>query len=133
VLITGPSKHLSWEELRCKDGSAYPTEWRYNRAIILAELFELIRMFCNNKPIIIHSAYRTPEYNRLVGGVSKSQHLYGRALDLGVPKDMTLNQFHKIIFNIPMNTALRGIGKYNTFVHIDIRPTEHRAIWDYSQ
>ena len=133
MLVTGPSAHLSWKELACKDGSAYPFEWKMNRVIILAEIFEFIRGLCGGKPIKIHSAYRTPDYNRLVGGVVNSQHVMGRALDLGVPSGMTINHFHQIISAIPMNTALRGIGKYKTFVHVDVRPTEKRVIWDFSK
>jgi len=128
----GPSRHIRWNEFGCKDGTAYPFEWRANRAIILAELFELIRTDCGNKPIKIHSAYRTPTYNYMVDGVTNSQHLYGRALDLGLPRGINIHQFHQIIVNLPLSTDLKGIGKYKTFVHIDIRPTVERAYWDYS-
>ncbi|MDE6305738.1 MAG: DUF882 domain-containing protein [Muribaculaceae bacterium] len=33
-------------------------------------------------PVIVSSGYRSPEVNRLVGGVARSYHLTGRAADL---------------------------------------------------
>lgn len=133
-MITGPSKHLTWKELACKDGTQYPSEWYSNRAIILAEVFELIRFKCGQRPINILSAYRTAEYNRKVGGVPASQHKYGRALDLRPPSGMNIKTFHTIIMDIANThlTALKGIGKYDTFIHVDVRPTDNLAKWDYS-
>ena len=53
-IINGPSKHITWEELACKDGTAYPEEFRTNdRVYILAEIFEDIRSLCGSKPIQI--------------------------------------------------------------------------------
>lgn len=34
-------------------------------------------------PLIVHSAYRTPNYNRQVGGAEHSMHLQGAARDVG--------------------------------------------------
>ncbi len=130
----GPSPNLTWKELGCKDGTPYPSEWRSNRAVILAGIFELIREQCGGQPITVLSAYRTPEYNRKVGGVSGSQHQYGRAMDLRAPKGMTINEFYKIIRKLADRkiTAIRGVGKYSTFVHIDVRESDKLALWDYS-
>ena len=38
-----------------------------------------------NKPIVVTSGYRSPEVNRLVGGVRSSQHVKGEAADCYVP------------------------------------------------
>lgn len=38
-----------------------------------------------NLPIVISSGYRSPELNRAVGGVSNSEHMFGKAVDLTVP------------------------------------------------
>ncbi|MFR0769847.1 MAG: D-Ala-D-Ala carboxypeptidase family metallohydrolase [Dysosmobacter sp.] len=35
-------------------------------------------------PVVIHSAYRTPQYNAKVGGAAHSQHCYGTAADISV-------------------------------------------------
>jgi uncharacterized protein YcbK (DUF882 family) len=125
----GPSPHLSWKELGCHDGSIYPYEWRENRAIVLAEAFELIRYSCGNHPITILSAYRTPSYNKSVGGAKNSQHIQGRAIDLRPPSHLSVNEFYSIIRKLAPASNIRGIGKYKTFVHVDTRPGSHIALW----
>jgi uncharacterized protein YcbK (DUF882 family) len=127
----GPSKHLSWHELQCKDGTPYPNEWRTNRAIELAEVFELVRFECGSKPIQVISGYRTPKHNRRIGGAPKSQHLQGRALDIKPPRGITNLEFYKRILKLARDTrAIRGLGYYNTFVHIDTRPSTKLIKWN---
>jgi uncharacterized protein YcbK (DUF882 family) len=118
-----PSPHLTWRELACKDGTQYPDEWRKNRLIHLVNVFEFIRAECGNRPIIVLSAYRTPSYNRKIGGVPNSQHIQGRALDLRPPYGMTVDKFYDTIKSFAKMLSIGGIGKYPTFVHIDTRPT----------
>ena len=69
----------------------------------------------------ILSAYRSPNYNRAVGGKSRSLHMQNQALDI---------QFHGASPRHVASVAryLRkkgkfagGIGQYNSFVHIDTR------------
>lgn len=68
------------------------------------------------KPIIITSAYRCPSHNAKVGGASKSQHLYGTAVDIKVrgisPKEVA---------KVAQTLGFTGIGTYRTFTHIDVR------------
>lgn len=126
----GPSAHLSWKELACRDGTEYPLKWRENRAIRLAEMFEAIRSACGDKQIQVLSGYRTPEYNRKIGGARFSQHIEGRALDLKPPKGYTITEFFKTIRTLaePLNT-IKGIGRYPTFIHVDIRPSDKLVVW----
>lgn len=126
--MNGPSRHLSWREMACKDGTPYPIEWRRNRAILLAELFEFIRGIWK-LPIIVLSAYRTPDWNRKIGGAKNSQHMEGRALDLRPPNGIDLLDFYDEIKYRAPNTALRGLGLYPTFVHIDVRPALRISYW----
>lgn len=127
----GPSAHLIWKELGCKDGTPYPNEWRTTRAIVLAGVFELIREKCGHKFISVLSAYRTVEYNRRVGGAVGSQHPLGRAIDLRPPNTMDIHSFYEVIKQMAKYTAIRGIGYYpkKNFVHVDVRPTENLALW----
>ncbi len=119
----GPSEHLTWAELACHDGTPYPEQWRTSRAIPLAREFENIRAIVG-APIKIGSAFRTEAHNRSVGGARNSQHVQGRALDLYPPKGWTIEKFHGVIREYALNTKsmIFGLGRYPSFVHIDIRP-----------
>lgn len=126
----GPSRHLSWKELACKDGTPYPKEFvRDGRVAQLADTFEHIRHLCGDKPIKVLSAYRTPTWNRKIGGAPKSQHLEGRALDLRPPQGLSVLQFYNLIRSNSKEFGIHGMGLYKTFVHVDIRPTDRLAVW----
>jgi uncharacterized protein YcbK (DUF882 family) len=121
--MIGPSPHLSWAELGCKDGTLYPQEWRATRAVALATEFEAVRAAVG-APIVIGSAYRTPDYNASVGGAKRSQHCQGRALDLYPPKGWGIDQFYAAVRQVALSRAsgIHGLGRYPSFVHIDVRP-----------
>lgn len=128
-LADGPSEHLSWKELACKDGTPYPDKYKLDgRATKIALVFEDIRSIYG-LPITVLSAYRTPEHNRKIGGAKNSQHLEGRALDLRPPKGISIDQFYKDIKFKVDDFGIRGIGRYQTFVHVDIRPTFKLVSW----
>jgi len=118
--MTGPSPHLSWAKLACKDGTPYPQTFIDDgRCAILADLFEEIRELVH-APLVILSAYRTPAHNRAIGGAPNSQHVQGRALDLRPPAGVTPADFYAAILAARLPT-LGGIGVYRTFVHVDVR------------
>ena len=127
----GPSPHLSWVELDQRDGQApYPERWRLNRGATLGFEFELIRLRVGAS-IRINSGYRSLLYNKAVGSRPKSQHVQGRAIDLAVPKKLSLPDFLDIIIEVARlpYSRLKGIGVYPTFIHIDTRPSERIARW----
>ncbi|MCG8514575.1 MAG: D-Ala-D-Ala carboxypeptidase family metallohydrolase [Halanaerobiales bacterium] len=76
-------------------------------------------------PYTPNSAYRTPEHNKRVGGSPKSQHLAGKAIDIPLLKGYTIDE----MANIAEEIGFDGIGKYETFIHLDVRGK--RARWDY--
>lgn len=132
--MTGPSAHLSWSELACKDGTPYPEALRSTRAVDLAALFEAIRALCGGQPLTVSSAYRSPAHNRKIGGAPDSQHMQGRALDLKPPAGMTVPEFYERIWQARDSLPkLGGIARYRTFVHVDTRPRapgQRLALWN---
>lgn len=124
MTMNGPSPHLSWAELRCKDGTPYPDAFLTDgRLATLATLYEQVRALLGHQPLTITSAYRTPAHNRKIGGAPDSQHLQGRAIDFKHPtllpsQVVTLLKQAKAAGALPL---LGGLGAYRTFTHIDTR------------
>jgi uncharacterized protein YcbK (DUF882 family) len=126
--MTGPSAHLSWDELRCKDGTVYPLLWRSTRAVELARAFERVRLVVG-APLRVTSGYRTEAHNRRRGGARFSQHVQGRALDLLPPPGMIPLTLFNLIRGVVKEAGIRGLGLYPTFVHIDVRPSAKLIVW----
>lgn len=123
--MSGPSPHLSWSELACKDGTAYPQAFIDDgRADELAALFEQVRALLGHEPLTVTSAYRTPAHNRRIGGAPNSMHVEGRALDIKHPtlSPATVVERLKRAKAEGQLPLLGGIGIYRTFTHIDTRP-----------
>ena len=119
------TKQYKKEEFDCKDGSEMPEEV-YNNVKKLAINLELIRAFFN-APIKINSGYRSPNYNKKVGGAKNSQHLKGKAADI-VVKGFTPKQVADAIEGLIRVGVISegGVGRYETFVHYDIRGEKAR-------
>ena len=142
-----PSAHLSWDELACWNRlgrewnghapsaliAAYPAVWREARAIQLVATFEEIRSRLGDHPMVVNSAYRRNDYNRAVGGAAMSQHVLGRALDLrhATVKPKAFFDEVRELYAEGFLPFLGGIGRYKTFVHIDVRPRVNNrlAVW----
>jgi hypothetical protein len=151
--MTGPSAHLSWDELACWNRTGkpwngippgtlvapYPLDLRESRVRVLAAVFEAIRAAVSlhtghETPIVVNSAYRTPEYDRAIGGKS-NRHPRGDALDLLTPQGLSPEAFHEIILKLAKyNLAdIGGLGAYGWGCHVDLRPRGAARIarWDY--
>jgi uncharacterized protein YcbK (DUF882 family) len=127
----GPSAHLTWTELACRDGSPYPEAWRETRAIPLAATFEAIRARLGSGSLYVNSAYRTPAYNARIGGAPASQHVAGRALDLrhAVLSAREVHARILALYGEGLLPLLGGLGAYPTFTHVDIRPIAGLQRW----
>lgn len=109
------SPHFDSEEFRCHDGSYKDPDPELVRKL------ELLRTELGNTAIHINSAYRSPAYNRKVGGSPKSQHLLAKAADI-VVKGKT----PKEVATAAAKVGFTGIGTYKKFTHVDVRPKPAR-------
>ena len=124
------TKNFNKKEFDCKCGCEMPSSVFYEIEELANELQTIRDRF--NAPIQINSAYRCLSHNKAIGGVSNSQHVLGKASDIvikGYTPNEVADQLEVMLEDeclFPFH--LGGIGKYNTFTHIDIRPKKAR--WD---
>ena len=71
------------------------------------------------KPLILRSAYRSPEHNRSVSGAKASKHLEGIAFDIAMA-----NHDPEAFEDSAREIGFRGFGFYprSGFIHIDLGP-----------
>lgn len=149
------SPHFKLKEFTSKQRSGYP-KFVYLRPSLLLKLEMLRReMNINNinvSNMVIMSGYRTPQYNKAIGNVKFSRHVYGDAADIFVDNDGNyrmddLNQDGKInIKDADVMAAMigelnkrseykgliGGLGVYGPkphrgpFIHIDTRGIKAR-------
>jgi len=73
------------------------------------------------KPIVLLSSYRSPAYNKAVGGASASIHMRFNALDLAVAGVAPSEVFRVLRSWRAAGRFVGGLGLYETFVHVDTR------------
>lgn len=111
------SANFKVREFRCRDGS--------DAVFLHPELVQILQKIRTHfgRPVTINSAFRTPEYNKKVGGEKLSQHLYGKAADIaiaGVSPKKVAEYANQLMPN------KGGIGIYSNFTHIDVRSKKAR-------
>jgi hypothetical protein len=85
------SEHFTLEEFTFSETAARLGLDNTPNAIAMANLglvaavMEKIRTLVGDRPIVVHSGYRSVEANRAVGGVATSAHLHGLACDFVCP------------------------------------------------
>ena len=113
------SKNFTVKEFACKDGSD---------AVLVAPRLVMVLQSIRSHfgvPVVIHSAYRTPQYNKQANGAEHSQHCYGTAADISV-KGQTPAAVAAYARQLMPDWG--GVGIYDTFTHIDVR--EAKADWN---
>jgi hypothetical protein len=151
------SPHFSLGQFLCKQESGYPKYVVIRERLLLK--IELILEKTNDagfecETFEIMSGYRTPYYNKLIGNVKYSRHVYGGAADIFIdenPRDDMMDDLNQdgisdyhdagILYEIIDAMYGRpwyerfpgGLGRYRKtsshgpFVHVDVRG--FRARW----
>lgn len=112
------SKNFKVKEFACKGGSCC------KEVKIDEKLVDYLQNIRNhfNASLTINSAYRCTEHNKKVGGSSNSNHTKGKAADIVVKGINPLE-----VAKYAESLGIKGIGLYDTFVHIDTR--ENKFFW----
>lgn len=110
------SEHFQVKEFACHNGS--------DKILISSKLVELLEKIRNyyGKPVYITSAYRPAAYNASIGGAKASQHILGTAADItvsGVSPASVYAYCDKV-------NPTGGVGKYDSFTHVDVRNGKSR-------
>lgn len=112
------SLHFDRSEFACPCGCGFDTV-----DAELVEVLEDLRGRLRGKPIKINSGCRCVRHNAKVGGVENSIHRTGKAADIvvkGIDADTVADCLEELY------PGKYGIGRYPSFVHIDVRPVVAR-------
>jgi hypothetical protein len=151
------SPHFKLKQFLCKQNGGYPKYLVLSEKLLLK--LELILEKVNEKgyrcnTFHVMSGYRTPYYNKVIGNVKYSRHIYGGAADIFIdenPKDDMMDDLNRdgnidyrdaaAIYRIIdelygkkfYDPFLGGLARYKKtnnhgpFVHVDVRG--RRARW----
>lgn len=133
------SENFMYREFACKCGCGFAN---IDRNLVLG-ILEPVRTRASQAvgrtvPLTITSGCRCYAYNeRLIQRGYKasrtSQHLFAKAADV-VPMGIDIDRFWDLVvrmYEAGLLPVLRGLGRYNTFVHFDTRPGDRLVMWDY--
>lgn len=120
-------KNFTWDALRCKGvtcgcgGVAYITDQSLDKLQRLRDRL--------NTPLTLNSAARCEQHNKDEGGASRSRHIshmfnHSCAFDVVIPPGLTCDE----LVGEAEEVGFKGIGRYDTFVHVDDRSFPAR--WD---
>jgi uncharacterized protein YcbK (DUF882 family) len=106
-----PWRHFRPAEIACRgDGAILVQDEAMHRLEALRERL--------GQPLVVASGYRSPWYNRKVGGAERSQHMAGKAFDISLRDGLTIED----LVGAAKAVGFTGIGRYRTFVHVDVGP-----------
>lgn len=102
--------------------NTYPPEELWGNMAETARVIDLFRELVG-APVRITNAYRSPAYNKAIGGARNSQHMQFCALDFVVESASRPSHWARIMRQIrdEQDEFKGGIGLYNSFVHVDTR------------
>ncbi|MEX1669426.1 D-Ala-D-Ala carboxypeptidase family metallohydrolase [Zhongshania guokunii] len=150
------SPHFRLNQFLCKQQSGYPKYLLLQ--VGLLDKLELLLKTVNAEGIrtdsfVVMSGYRTPFYNKAIGNVTNSRHIYGGAADIFIdvsPVNDYMDDLNgdgqtnlkdaehlyavadKLVSHSKRPELMGGVGLYNKtpahgpFVHVDVRGTPAR-------
>ena len=92
-----------------------------------ARCMEDVRDLLGGKPVLVSSAYRSPEVNKAVGGSVNSQHSKGEAVDFTCPKFGTPREIVAKIKDSPLLWD-QLILEFDRWVHISFSSRNRRQV-----
>ena len=105
----------------CAGLNTDPPQDKWQNAVELARVLQALREEFG-APIVITNMYRSPKYNKCIGGAKSSQHMEFRAADIKVSNGQSATQWHSRIVSLRNSGLFRGgVGRYKSFVHVDTR------------
>ena len=110
--------HFQVREFRCKDGS----DAVYIN-VLIPFVCEAVRTWCG-AAYSPNSAYRTPSYNKQIGGAERSNHIYGNAVDIPARGGKTPQQLYSFLETLVGDTCELII--YSWGCHLGIQNTKKR-------
>lgn len=136
------TKNFSWKEMQYSATAArkgidntIPVHLRSNMEKLCKEVLQPIRD-AFGQPIVVGSGYRCPKLNKLVGGVTTSQHMSASAADIKTVKDTFAE--NKKLWDLIVKLIKSGkikarqiiweYGKKNVgpdWIHIAINDSQH--------
>ena len=113
-------------EFKCKCGCEMTRDVIEN-IFNLSDKLQLIRDVYG--AIHINSAYRCKKHNSSIGSKDTSQHILGKAADITIDNMSPSEVADAVEKSIAKDEVVfGGLGRYNTFTHVDIR--DNKARWD---
>jgi len=139
----GPAYGFTWDEVRCTDGTLPLDDAsrarHHKQAVNLNRLRARVRdahggrLKVKRVSVRVNSWYRSPSYNKKIGGSLYSQHKYSRATDVTITVYYRSGKVSKVHPRRVAELAAKvkafrngGIGWYDAahgnFTHVDHRP-----------
>jgi len=95
-------------------------------------LNQLDRSYPHHIKIHINSGYRSPEYNKQIGGSETSSHIKGLAVDIHIDDIHPFKVAAQIMTHVKEFCGV-GVDVYADYVHFDVDKSKGRRYWTYGK